>query len=248
MVIAERSPTRSVRPRKARSSHAKSSPRPGPSVTEEKARGRVACGAPARTAADKRGECVSRESAAPCVANCSSCGCAGIVPCSLACQDRPAASSARPIGASARSRGSRARLALFHEAPVLRGDGARVHPVGQVIDRAAGDRRRPRVSSIRRRRCRDGAAAATGWKPMPPRRAAGERLAADARVAVRGDDEVGPFGDRVGRDELRIVVHLHVRARRSAAASASRSSAAGTRTRAMSTPSSSRRASVAAPK
>ncbi len=93
----ERSATRSTASRRPRTSRAKYSPRRAPSATEDapRARGRVA-GA-------KRSSRIS----GALVANCSSCGCAGIVPCSLAWRITRAI-SARPIGASARSHSSRA--------------------------------------------------------------------------------------------------------------------------------------------
>ena len=95
------------------------------------------------------------------VAKRSSCGCAGSAPWSRAWRTTRA-SSARPIGASARSHSSRADLALGDEAPVLRGDRRR-RPSRRPGDRPSRRRSgRLRGSSIRPRRCRDGAAAATG--------------------------------------------------------------------------------------
>ena len=95
------------------------------------------------------------------------------------------------------------RLALDDEAPVLRGDGARVHGVGEMIDRAS----RNRIAfQDRPFHCGDAAmpwqqrrmvADATQTRPS-------QRLPADPCVRVRGHDELGPVGDRIARHILGI--------------------------------------------
>ena len=100
------------------------------------------------------------------------------------------------------------RLALADEAPVLRRDRACIPAVGQVIDRAACNRiaveDRPfdggdaPVPRQQRRVIADAA---------QPRACKG--LVADARMRVRGDDQVGSVRYRDSRNDLRILEHVH---------------------------------------
>ena len=99
------------------------------------------------------------------------------------------------------------RLAFGDEAPVLRGDGARVPAVGQVIDGASRDRvafldrpfhgRDAAMPRQQRRVIADAAQARVG-----------QRLVAHARVRVRGDDEIRARGDGFSRHDLRILEHV----------------------------------------
>ena len=148
---------------------------------------------------------------------------------------RPASSRRRPIGASARSHSSRADLALGDEAPVLRGDRARVPAVGQVIDRSAGDR----IALEDRPLDRGDAAMARQQRRVIADAAqarARERLVAHARVRVRGDDEVGALRRSPRRERSSDSSSTCTGMPAACAASASRSSAAGATTRAMSKP------------
>src|SRR6185437_9643840 len=198
MATPERSTTRSAALRRARPSPAKSSPRPGPSVTEVPRH--------ARPATSRRG----RLSA---VANERRLG--GELLVLRLRRDRAVLLGVPDHSRHQREphRGQRAfpelarGLTLFDEAPVLRRDRARIHPLGQMIDRPPGDAVRfayrpfdggdAAMTRQQRRMESDATQARTG-----------ERLVADARVAVRGHDQIGPFGDRIGRDQLRIVEDL----------------------------------------
>ncbi len=97
-------------------------------------------------------------------------------------------------------------LALFDEAPVLHHDRAGIHAVGEVIDRAARDRiafadgpfhRGNAAMARQERRVITDAAEFRG----------GKCLAADAGVAVGGDDQIGRGRDFRGGHDLRIGLH-----------------------------------------
>src|SRR5438270_10983209 len=82
-------------------------------------------------------------------------------------------------------------FALLDEAPLLRGDRARVHPFRQVVNRSAGNG----IAFLDRPFDR-GDAAMTWQQRRVIANAAEPRVresfAADARVTVCGDDEIGP--------------------------------------------------------
>ena len=137
------------------------------------------------------------------VAKRSSCACAGNSPCSAAwrttcCQQRKAHRGQRTLPQFARG------LAFPDETPVLRRNRPRIPAVGKMVDAAASDRiagkDRPFDRSdapVPRQQRRVIADAAE------PR--AGERFVADARVRMRGDDELGAFGNRVAGHDARIL-------------------------------------------
>ena len=97
-------------------------------------------------------------------------------------------------------------LALLDETPFLRSDGAGVHAIGEVIDRAAGDwvalldgpfdRRDTAVPGQQRGVIAD--AAEPGCR---------QRFLADPGMAVRCDDQLSPFGDFGGNDKFWIGLH-----------------------------------------
>ena len=104
------------------------------------------------------------------------------------------------------------RFAASDEAPVLGRDRTRVPAVGKVVDRAAGDRVALEDRPFHR-----------GDAPMARQQGrvvadtaearARERLVADPGMGVRGDDELGAFGNRVARDDLLVDQHVNRHAR-----------------------------------
>ena len=86
--------------------------------------------------------------------------------------------------------------------PELKG----VHPLGKMIDGAARDR----VAFANRPFDRGDAAMPRQQRGMvadPAEPCGGEGIATDPRVAVRGDDQVGPRGDFTGHHEPWIGLH-----------------------------------------
>ena len=104
-------------------------------------------------------------------------------------------------------------FAFFDEAPVLRGDGASVPAVSQVVDRTTGNRVALQNGPLNRSNA-----------PMPGQQrgvitdaaqaSPRQRLVADARVRVRGDDEVGAFRNGVPRHDFGVVEHMQRHPRR----------------------------------
>jgi hypothetical protein len=99
------------------------------------------------------------------------------------------------------------RLALDDEAPFLRGDGARVHGVSQVIDRAS----RNRIAF--QDRPFHGGDAAMPWQQRrmitnAPQTRTRQRLLADPCVGMRGHNEFRPLGDRTSRHILGIFEYV----------------------------------------
>ena len=114
---------------------------------------------------------------------------------------------ARPIGASARSHSSRAVSppATKHQSCAAIAPASQ--PLRQVMDRSAGDR----IALQDRPFHRGDAAMARQERRMiadATEARTGKRLVAHARVRVCRDDEVGPFGDRVAGNDLRIFEHV----------------------------------------
>ena len=100
------------------------------------------------------------------------------------------------------------RFAPRDEAPVLRRDGAGVPAVGEVIDRAAGDR----VALEDRPFHRGDAAVARQQRRVVADAAqarARERLVADPGMGVGGDDQLGADGNRLARNDLLVGKHVH---------------------------------------
>src|SRR3954447_5742817 len=98
-------------------------------------------------------------------------------------------------------------LALFDEDPVLRDDRAGVQLVGKMVDRAAGDRialaHRPfdgrHAAMARQERGMITDAAEPGAR---------NRIMGDARVAMRGDDEISAGRNRLEWHDMRVLVRV----------------------------------------
>ena len=139
------------------------------------------------------------------VAKCSSCGRRqrAVLVCSA-----PRAEQASPIGASAAPT-ARAPIRRGDEAPVLRGDGAGVPAIGQVIDRAARDR------IALEGPLHGGDAAMARQQRRVVADAAEPRLASASSLTracvCAADDQFGAVGDLGARHVLRIVVDARPR-------------------------------------